>query len=773
MTEQRARFGAGSWTGWPTAIALAVTLALAFAGLHTVLEGWGWWWWTLALAGVSIGVGVVARAAGLGSVLAPLASLLALAVLVVVRFAGHTALLGFIPTGESFDLFRRLVRDSTYSITWQTVPARADESISFVLSLGVVVVLVVAEIVVFSLRAPALVGLPLAALFLVPTIPPEGDWSRPLFVATAVAYLALLLLRPSKPGRAASRSANLRSLKLRSLTMRATATIASIAATAVVAGLVVPAVLPSTDVAVTTNQLGPAVPTGANPILRLGDDLRRNEALPVLTYSTVSGEGYYLRLSEISDFTGDSWQPERPELLTERRPVDLPRASGLDRAVPTRPEVGYVHVGNLQSPWLPVPYPARSIVGLSGDWKWVPESFTIASNGSLAAGEDFAVTSVRVEPTPEQLRAAGSSVPAGLEKYLALPALPPVIAEMAREFTSEAASNTVLSHYERAVALQEALRRAPFRYSEEAPVAEGYDATNMEAIAAFLEARSGYCIHFASAMATMARVLGIPSRIIVGFQEGTRQHGSDAGRTLYEVTTHDLHAWPELYLDGIGWIAFEPTPSRGSLPSYANPVLDGVPTVNPGGPNPPSGPVEVADPFGPRIDDGPTAVGWLTTVDLTGLFVLASIALVAALLALVPAGIRVLIRRRRIASVRTGKGRAGRRPAATAWREVLDTAKDVGVELSPGLTPRAVALRLSRVRGMNDAARAALDRIREALELSEFGPPGVAFSAMSLADDAERVIARLLAGVEADRRARARLLAPSLVAGARDWWHRR
>src|SRR5690606_20020608 len=149
------------------------------------------------------------------------------------------------------------------------------------------------------------------------------------------------------------------------------------------------------------------------------------------------------------------WQPERPELLTERRPVDLPRASGLDRLVATSPEVGYIHVGNLQSPWLPVPYPARSIVGLSGDWKWVPESFTIASNGSLAAGEDFSVTSVRVEPTPEQLRAAGSRVPSGLEKYLALPTVPAVISEAARALTNDAATN-----YERAVALQEALRRA-------------------------------------------------------------------------------------------------------------------------------------------------------------------------------------------------------------------------------------------------------------------------------------------------------------------------
>src|SRR5690606_33996335 len=147
--------------------------------------------------------------------------------------------------------------------------------------------------------------------------------------------------------------------------------------------------------------------------------------------------------------------------------------------------------------------------------------FTIASNGSLAAGEDFTVESVRVQPTPEQLRAAGARVPEGFERYLELPALPEAIAVAARELTAGAGSN-----YERAVALQQALRSSPFRYSENAPVADGYDATNMQAIAAFLEAGSGYCIHFASAMATMARVLGIPSRIIVGFQQGTRQHGS-------------------------------------------------------------------------------------------------------------------------------------------------------------------------------------------------------------------------------------------------------
>lgn len=746
---------------WPVTVAVAVALLLAFAGLHTVLEGWGWLWWILALTALSLGVGLAARSLGWGRVWSPVASLVALAVAVVVRFSAGTALLGFVPTPETLDVFRRLVRDSTYSITWQTVPARADEAISFVLTLGVVAVLVLTEIAVFSLRAPALVGVLLVALFLVPTIPPEGEWSRGLFAATAVAYLLLLLVRPRArsrrgvPGGERSRGA---ASGIRS--RGAVAVVSGVVVSAVAAGLLVPAVLPSTDVAVTTNELGPPVASGANPILRLGDDLRRSDALPVLTYSTVSGDGLYLRLTEIVDFTGEEWESERPVLAPERRPADLPRAPGLDLGVSTRAEVGFVRVGNLQSPWLPMPYPASRVTGLVGEWRWVPESFTFASNGSLAAGEVFTVESVRVVPTPQQLEAAGSRVPEGLERYLALPEVPAGVSEAAREFTVGATSS-----YERAIALQQALRSSAFHYSEDAPVAEGYDATNMEAVAAFLDAGAGYCIHFASAMATMARVLGIPSRIIVGFQPGSREHGLDAGRTMYSVTTHDLHAWPELFFDGIGWVAFEPTPSRGSLPVYANPVTEGVPSV--GAVPPVGGPVDAGDPFAPQIDDGPTVAGWLTTLNLTGLFALAGVLLLAVVLALVPAGVRALVRRRRLGLVRSGRG-----SALVAWREVLDSAADAGVDVDRGLTPRSVVLRLSRARGMTDAGRAALDRLCAAVERHEFGPPGSSGAATSLAADAELVIACLLAGLDADRRARAHLLAPSLVSGARDWLRR-
>ena len=68
--------------------------------------------------------------------------------------------------------------------------------------------------------------------------------------------------------------------------------------------------------------------------------------------------------------------------------------------------------------------------------------------------------------------------------------------------------------------------------------------------------RIGYCEQFASAMAVMARMDGIPARVAVGFLEP-----DDLGNGDFEYSSCDLHAWPELYFEGAGWVRFEPTPS--------------------------------------------------------------------------------------------------------------------------------------------------------------------------------------------------------------------
>jgi transglutaminase-like putative cysteine protease len=65
-------------------------------------------------------------------------------------------------------------------------------------------------------------------------------------------------------------------------------------------------------------------------------------------------------------------------------------------------------------------------------------------------------------------------------------------------------------------------------------------------------------------MAAMARVAGIPSRVSVGFLPGDQE-----GDT-WNVSIRDMHAWPELYFAGYGWVRFEPTPATvtGSPPPW-------------------------------------------------------------------------------------------------------------------------------------------------------------------------------------------------------------
>src|SRR5665809_71898 len=81
--------------------------------------------------------------------------------------------------------------------------------------------------------------------------------------------------------------------------------------------------------------------------------------------------------------------------------------------------------------------------------------------------------------------------------------------------------------------------------------------------------RKGYCVQFATAMVMMSRAAGIPAHMALGFLPGS----SDKG--VWTVIAADAHAWPELYLDGLGWTRFEPTPSRAAPPAYATPSAAG------------------------------------------------------------------------------------------------------------------------------------------------------------------------------------------------------
>jgi protein-glutamine gamma-glutamyltransferase len=83
-------------------------------------------------------------------------------------------------------------------------------------------------------------------------------------------------------------------------------------------------------------------------------------------------------------------------------------------------------------------------------------------------------------------------------------------------------------------------------------------------LASFLfEDRAGYCQQFAGAMGLMLRMVGIPSRVVSGFAPGSFDPEQDA----YEVQDFDAHSWVEVYIRGVGWVTFDPTPAAAPAAS--------------------------------------------------------------------------------------------------------------------------------------------------------------------------------------------------------------
>jgi len=173
-----------------------------------------------------------------------------------------------------------------------------------------------------------------------------------------------------------------------------------------------------------------------------------------------------------------------------------------------------------------------------------PFSYDVLSDTGMAAAD--------------QLRRASTDYPAPIRMiYLRVPELDPRVAELARQVAASATN-----HYDRARAIETYLRSS-FTYSLDPPA---IDPANP--IGSFLfQSKTGYCEYFAAAMAVMLRTLGIPSRLVNGFQTGTYNRvGKD-----FVVRARDAHSWVEVYFPDYGWTAFDPTPAD------PNPVAAGGP----------------------------------------------------------------------------------------------------------------------------------------------------------------------------------------------------
>lgn len=107
-----------------------------------------------------------------------------------------------------------------------------------------------------------------------------------------------------------------------------------------------------------------------------------------------------------------------------------------------------------------------------------------------------------------------------------------------------------------------------FTYSLDAPDGDGRD--NLEVLNDFLDpenGHAGYCQHYASALAVLGRALGVPTRIVLGYNAGVGEREEDG---YFTVQSKQLHAWTEAYLDGVGWVPFDVTPATAENGSAAS-----------------------------------------------------------------------------------------------------------------------------------------------------------------------------------------------------------
>jgi transglutaminase-like putative cysteine protease len=189
-------------------------------------------------------------------------------------------------------------------------------------------------------------------------------------------------------------------------------------------------------------------------------------------------------------------------------------------------------------------------------------SLTLLSSKHPRPGQRYRVRSVVRRSVPDDV-ASAVSVADPADPELQLPALPERIKALGERITVSQTSTVG-----KAKALQDYLREN-YTYSLEVP--ENTVASPLDDF--LFESKTGYCVQFAGAFVVLARSLGIPSRLALGYTPGKL---TEEG--YFSVTGKNAHAWPEVRLSDNRWVAFEPTPGRGNPDSEAITGIDGINT---------------------------------------------------------------------------------------------------------------------------------------------------------------------------------------------------
>jgi transglutaminase-like putative cysteine protease len=783
---------AGTLTRLPASRAAVAGCVLVLIACWPLLAGPAWY-------GKATGVLIVALAAAgltrlrilpaLGCLLTYLAALM---IYLNALLAAGRSIAGFVPTTASVHYLWALAGRG-FAERAYIPPVPGTPGITLLTAAGIGLMAAATDLLAVRLRSPAIAGLPLLALYSVPittNAKQGGLGATVVFCLGIIGYLALLAADGRDRLRGWGRLVTVWQHRDRAAIQRPdTRTLAAsgrrIGLAAISIAIVLPLLLPGIRVHGLFNGHGTAGSPGGpavelpDPLVQMQQQLLNTNPQSVLTYSTDTPDPaeQYLQLYVLNYDTGSGQWFLVPPASGSASSLSvgsgsLAPAPGVSSGAPEatyRTQVSLSRgVAGYGSKWsfLPLPY-APADVGVAGDWREDKATLMVYSADTPLSGLTYTVTSKesdaptqQLEQSSRQIGAAGSAA-----DYLSRPVSQErKLAAIAAQITSGATSP-----FDKALLLQNWFTTDNrFSYTTSVHLPD----TTAGLIEFLTKTRQGYCQQFAFAMAVLARVLGIPSRIAVGYTGGVNQ-----GHGTWKVTTADAHAWPELYFAGYGWLRFEPTPGGAGgqatavQPAYATttPASRGPAGQLPGTTGPgsikasPAGGGSAAGrhKFGPALGGSaasPTSRhGGGAPFGLIAL-VLLGLALIA------PATARILVRRRRWRRAADDDSLA-----AAAWRELLDDLADHGMACRASESPRAVARRITSVLGLDEESRQALERIASAEERARYAtapqPSG------TLRRDVGTVRQAISLEADGGTRWRARLLPSSALAPARSALH--
>jgi hypothetical protein len=642
-------------------------------------------------------------------VLVPVGQAFLVVCLLTAMYAPGAAIGGLLPTPGSLADLGGVLAEGGAELREQATPALPLTGLLALTTLFVGAIAVTVDLLAVAGRRAVVAGLGLFVLYCVPVVTIIGGIGLVALAAPAAGFALLLWADQHRSLAASGRGTRTRIGTGALGALR-------IGVAAVVGGLLLGSVVPTlTEGSLTTGLgggSGGTTGTSLDPVAALQGQLTLPEPIDLLRVDTPVEDLGYLRAVTLDVFDSESgWSLSN--LDGEASIVDDDRLAPLPADQAGRPVSATIRVVEHDDRFLPVPFSPLAVrmhEAAGDDWRFDPTADTVFGRGVTSSGQSYSVTAAEPRPSADTLAQAEQLAPGDevQQRFTAVPPLDPRVTDLVAELTAGATAP-----YERVRRIHAYLtdRENGFRYS----LATG-QGTSGDDLVDFLRLRRGYCEQYAGAMAVMVRAAGVPARLALGYTPGRVQ---DDGSRL--ITSDDAHAWVEVYFDGVGWVPFDPTPisaERRAEMSWAPRADGGAPADSeadvpvPSAPAP-AGPTARADRAGGAVLS--SQVGRDDEGLLEQVLLVFGGTLMAAVVAAVPAGARVLQRRRRVATGTPG----------ALWDEVTATAQDVGMRMHPAWTLRQAARELAALMrkggGSTDEAEA-VRRLALAEEAASYGP---------------------------------------------------